>query len=510
MKGGTFLSKKGYDETKKKINEDYVFILTNNNSSLQKSYEKDTANEEEYELQYRAIICMLYFAEEIKTISVSSLVGFIFHVKSRNSYFKKLDIDGTTEIDVYDILLKCSIVTQETEPYNFEVFESETENKTVKKITDPILSIKNEANEQQSIYIKMLKTGFIIAPSVLDVSILKDKEQMETFFNILVHVLDKNEITQRHVENIIKKAEELNGSLSVMTCEYLNDSDTIYNLLYAATNQPLSREDIEESLLRIYAYILVTCLELYVYCGIIHDDLHLNNIMAKKDIFDKTQELKNRIYFIDYGYIVKIGDDFNTRFNRFFTWTDKGTYSLNWAEILFFTWENYLRTAMLFTKFYGWSSYDILAEEKYVNYTSDIFRNISFQKSLRIYFKKMFDEKYIHITGVTKVRTTKRWKAMKFHKKKYYYKEREQDIKEEKVLLNDFKDDVTTMIRGNVSIITKEQHIKNMQDDVARLEDQPIRKQEEMKGNPIATGGKSNLTRKRSKKHHKKTQRRRR
>ena len=490
MKGGTFLSKRNYAEMKRKINEDYVFILSNNNSSLQKSYEKDAANEEEYELQYRAIICMLYFAEEIKTITVSSLFGFIFHVKSRKSYFKKLDIDGTTEIDVYDILLKCSIVTQESEQYNFEVFESETEKKTVKKFTESILSIKNEANEQQSIYIKMLKTGFIIAPSVLDVSILKDKEQMETFFNILVHVLDKNEITQRYVENIIKKAEELNGSLSVMTCEYLNDSDTISNLSDAAiTNQALSKEDIEESLLRIYAYILLTCLELYVYCGIIHTDLHLDNIMAKKDIFDKTQELKNRIYFIDYGYIEKEGDDFNTRFNRFFTWTDKGTYSLNWTEILLFIWENYLKTTMLFSKFFGWTSYDILDEQEYIDYTSKIFVNRNFQKSFIYYFKKMFDEKYIHITGVTKVRTTKRWKAMKFHKKKYYYKEREQDIKEEKVLLNNFKDDVTTMIRGNVSIITKEQHIKNMQE---------------------ARGGKSNLTRKRSKKHHKKTQRRRR
>jgi hypothetical protein len=310
---------------------------------------------------------------------------------------------------------------------------------------------------------------------------------METFFNILVNVLDKNEITQRYVKNIIKKAEGLKGSLSVMTCEYLNDSDTISNLSNAATNQPLSRKDIEESLLRIYAYILVTCLELYVYCGIIHTDLHLDNIMAKKDIFDNTQELKNRIYLIDYGYIEKIGDDFNTRFNRFFTLTDKGTYSLDLDEILHFTCDKYHKNTMLFSKFYGWS-HNILDYEKYVNDTSDIFQNIIFQKYLIYYFKKMFDKKYIHI-GVTKVRTAKRLKEMKFHKKIYYYKEREQDIKEEKVLLNNFKDDVTTMIRGNVSIITKEQHITNMQK---------------------ARGGKSNLTRKRSKKHHKKTQRRRR
>ena len=510
MKGGAFLSKKGYDETKKKINEDYVFILNYDNSSLQKSYEKDAANEEEYELQYRAIICMLYFAEEIKTITVSSLYGFIFHVKSRNSYFKKLDIDGTTEIDVYDILLKCSIVTQKVKSYNFEVFESEPEF----KMTETILSIKNEANEQQSIYIKMLKTGYIITPSVLDVSILKDKEQMETFFNILVHALDKNEITQRHVENIIKKAEELNGSLSVMTCEYLNDSDTISNLLDdAITNQALSTQNIEESLLRIYAYILVTFLELYVYCGIIHFDLHLDNIMAKNDIFDKkkTQQLKNRIYFIDYGRTEKIEDDFNTRFKKFFTLTDKGILYINWNEVLSFTWENYMVTTMLFSKFYGWSSYDISVDKEYQNYTSNIFRNKSFQKNFWLYIENMFNSKYIEITSFTKVGTKKRWRAMKFHKKKNFdYKEREQYIKEEKVLLNDFKDDLTTMIRGNVSIITKEEDITNMQDDVARLEDQPIRKQEEMKGNPIATGGKSNLTRKRSKKHHKKTQRRRR
>ena len=183
MKGGTFLSKKGYDEMKTKIETDYESIISSG-PYIEKSYAhiRDKDEREEYELQYKAIICMLSHTTKIDYIYVESIFGIIFYIKSSKSYFKKLDTDGN-EVPVDDLLLKFSVITDSKIIYFLDVYDNDIQTR-VYKLTETTDDVKKEAEVQQSVYISMLKTGFVICPSVLDITILRDSSQIDIFFNL--------------------------------------------------------------------------------------------------------------------------------------------------------------------------------------------------------------------------------------------------------------------------------------------------------------------------------------
>lgn len=483
MKGGTFLSKKGYDEMKTKIERDYESIISSG-PYIEKSYEHitDKKEREEYELQYKAIICMLSHTTKIECITVSSVYGFIFHIKSSKSYFKKLDTDGTTEIEVYDILLKLSIVTDKEEDYTFEELK-ERENVSRYKKTQTINEIQKEAILQQYVYIKMMKTGFVISPSILDNTLLNDEEQIGIFFSLfLPETMDPK--TSTYIDNIKSKVEEKSGKLSIMTCEYLNESKTFLELLIIderLQDEEYNRKEKERktagpiitesklNLYLIYAYEISIILALYIFCGIIHRDLHLNNIMIQQSILQNSSELKNRVYLIDYGEIEDMNKkyNFNDRFKTFFT------YSNNSLQIDFDKINTWIQRETLL-----WDIHVNVLNDKFSSFNfsfDDVFKNEVFKRELTRYCNELFNTD--HIT-VHKKGTRKTWYKGKFYK--YLYEEKQKDLKTEKVLLNDFNDQVLSMIKGHVSIIGPTE------------------------------GGKSKRTRKRSKKHHKKTQRRRR
>ena len=483
MKGGSFLSKRDYAEMKTKIESDYESIISSG-PYIEKSYEHitDKKEREEYELQYKAIICMLSHTTKIECINVSSVYGFIFHIKSSKSYFKKLDTDGTTEIEVYDILLKLSIVTDKEEDYIFEEL-NERENVSRYKTTQTANEIQKEAIIQQSVYIKMMKTGFVICPSILDITLLNDEEQIGIFFSLfLPETMDPK--TSTYIDNIKSKVEEVSGKLSIMTCEYLNESKTFLELvniddkLQNEEYDRISQEGkasgpiITESKLNlylIYAYEISIILALYIFCGIIHRDLHLRNIMIQESILQNSYELKNRLYLIDYGGIEDMNKkhNFNDRFKTFFT------YSNNSLQIDFDKINTWIQNETLIS-----NEHRVTLMNSYTSFNfdfDDVFKNEVFKRELTRYCNELFNTH--HIT-VHRKGTRKTWYKGKFYK--YVYEEKKKDVKTEKVLLNDYNDQVLSMIKGHVSIIG------------------------------LTEGGKSNLTRKRSKKNHKKTQRRRR
>jgi hypothetical protein len=489
MKGGTFLSKRDYAEMETKIETDYESIISSG-PYIEKSYQHitDKKEREEYELQYKAIICMLSHTKQIECITVSSRYGFIFHIKSSKSYFKKLDTDGTTEIEVYDILLKLSIITDKEEDYIFEELK-ERENVSRDKNTQTISEILKEARTQQSVYIKMMKTGFVICPSILDITLLNDEEQIDIFFSLfLPETMDPK--TSTYIDNIKSKVKEVSGKLSIMTCEYLNESKTFFEL--ANIDEKLQDEEyvrIEQqhsesgdsgpiitksklNLYLIYAYEISIVLALYIFCGIIHKDLHLGNIMIQENILQNSSELKNRVYLIDYGEIEDMNTkhNFNDRFKTFFEYSNKSLQ-------------------IYFDKINMWIKRETRLSEIHVNvlkdkFTSfnfnfdDVLKNEVFKRELTRYCNELFSLEHIDI-NIQKKRTRRRFLELKIHKKIQSYSEKQKDVKTEKVLLNDFNNEVLSMVRGNVSFVPGQ-----------------------------TEGGKR--TQRRSKKHHKKTQRRKR
>ena len=453
MKGGTFLSKKGYDEMKTKIETDYESIISSG-PYIEKSYAhiRDKDEREEYELQYKAIICMLSHTTKIDYIYVESIFGIIFYIKSSKSYFKKLDTDGN-EVPVDDLLLKFSVITDSKIIYFLDVYDNDIQTR-VYKLTETTDDVKKEAEVQQSVYISMLKTGFVICPSVLDITILRDSSQIDIFFNLFKSkTMDTR--TSACITEIKDKVKKTSGELSIMTCEYLSESKTFYKI-----------DDKENDIQTVYficAYIISIILALYIYRGIIHKDLKASNIMIPKITTANMKNLKNRIYLIDYGLV----DDrtsvisFNDRFKAFFGFSEEGLI-IDFVEIQ--TWL-YNETTFLASIYTLLSFYDSTPFK--------MFENVTFKDELTRYCNELFNTHHIN---VHRKGTRKTWKKGKFYK--YLYEEKQTDVKTEKVLLNDFNDQVLSMIKGDVSIIGPTE------------------------------GGKSNLTRKRSKKHHKKTQRR--
>jgi hypothetical protein len=299
-------------------------------------------NEPIQDIYFDAIISMIANAEEVECISIESLSGFIFRIKSSKSYFKRMV--GDNEEDVYDLILKIAIISKKPFVYTTGILYGPT------KSTITPNTFYNEAITQQKIYNLSSVTSYQMCPSVLDVSVFKSQNTKNTLIQLLTKIFSiETDDEEKHEEDYTKEEIILNTiskrgyTLSMITMEYAKDFQTLDDFYVVEYDDLIKTDSGVNRLYEIYGYIYSLKLSLYILTGIIHSDLHIENIMIHKNI-KKEKSVKNKIYMIDFEKVmntnmedlneenVTIDTTLNERYLEFFESTTSSDIDYNAAK----------------------------------------------------------------------------------------------------------------------------------------------------------------------------------
>lgn len=174
----------------RQLDADLIELKNNGYNILEKI--KTNGNSEVNDIYFKAVICMLGNLTEIRCISINTYSGFIFYIKSSKSYFKKKV--GSKEEDVYDLLLKFSIVGKLNNKYTYAGYD--------KEYVVPE-RVNNECQIQQMVYNINSITKYKICPSVLDASTFNSNDAINAVITLLQSI-DANEAST-NVLNTLKK-----------------------------------------------------------------------------------------------------------------------------------------------------------------------------------------------------------------------------------------------------------------------------------------------------------------
>jgi serine/threonine protein kinase len=273
----------------------------------------------------KAFTYMIQNATEIKCISYNSLAGYIFIIKiaPNDAVFLNLDSDKKYTIPVTNVLVKFALITPNKMNYA-NAIDNENKITTIKQ------DFEKEKNIQLDIYKKTLESNNIpICPSIIYYDVIPNKPDSEilTIFNNKIkekteyaRKMDTNNskdphistnlremiITQKVIEEILKYKNKLSiVEVGIIGMEYANGYTTFDNYLDNIKKDQRHIKGIYNSLecgkhCICIANIIINIIRLFISTGIIHMDLHVNNIMVN------LEEQKSLL--IDFGFYKKIVD----------------------------------------------------------------------------------------------------------------------------------------------------------------------------------------------------------
>jgi len=250
-----------------------------------------TTNTEKYA---KAFTYMIQNASEIKCISYRSLVGYIFIIKiePNDAVFLNLDSANKYTIPVTNILVKFALITPTKKEYADGT-----------KITINNEDFEKEKNIQLDIYRKTIQRNTPICPSIIYYDVIPNTANSEllTIFSNKREV--KNSKTQMITRDILFYKNNKSVNVGIIGMEYANGYTTFNNYLDDITRDQTiriynSRECGDNC--RCIANIIINIIRLFISTGIIHMDLHTNNIMVNVN--------ENKSLLIDFGFYNKLID----------------------------------------------------------------------------------------------------------------------------------------------------------------------------------------------------------
>jgi hypothetical protein len=393
--GGTYIKKADYLTHFKQLNADLEILKKKGIRLLEKQHTDE--NEPIHDIYFNAIMSMIANAEDIKCISMESLSGFIFHVKSSKSYFKRMV--GDHEEDVYELILKMSILSKKPFFYSTGIMYGPS------KLSIQPNVFYNEAMTQQKIYNLSSITSYQICPSLLDVSVFKTKKTKDTLIKLLKNIVrsenanedanedeDEDEDEYTDIEKILNNISKRGYTFSMMTMEYAKDFQTLDDFYVVEYEELIKTDAGKDRLYEIYGYIYSLKLGLYILTGIIHIDLHIENIMIHKNI-KKEKSVKNKIYMIDFEKVVNTDIEFlsdknvtidttlNERYLEFFESTMNPHIDYNAAKEFLEKYYKHLDEPAyhghgIFSQDYF---YHPIFKKYFIHYLKDMLRNIRYE-----------------------------------------------------------------------------------------------------------------------------------
>jgi len=271
-----------------------------------------------------AFTYMIKNATEIKCISYNSLAGYIFIIKIEpdDAVFLNLDSDNKYTIPVTNILVKFALITP-TKLHYANAIDKTDKSTMIKQ------DFEKEKNIQLDIYKKTLESNNIpICPSIIYYDVIPNKPDSELLticYNKIIeknkyaeemynnskepHILtnlDEMDITQKVIEEILEyKNRSSKVEVGIIGMEYANGYTTFDSYLYNITKDQRHIKGIYDSIkcdmhCKCIANIIINIIRLFISNGIIHMDLHVNNIMVNVE--------QHKSLLIDFGLYNKLID----------------------------------------------------------------------------------------------------------------------------------------------------------------------------------------------------------
>jgi hypothetical protein len=278
--------------------------------------------------RFRLVFDMINQKEsEIKCVSYSSLNGFIFSVggedvtASFKSITKGVGRDEQTGLE--KILMKLVVISDKKEKLdNIEIsgdgkilklndtviceeveegiVENEGKGKPQIKVKQSIIEseFEKETKAQIDIFRKTWAFGKLpLCPSVLSYAVI-DNVRSRIFMDMLLDKVGHVESIENSILRYLNK--QLKGSgrrIGILCMEYKEKFQT-----YAEYAESKSQNEIEnrETNAR---YILAKMIILLLECGIVHCDLHMNNVLIKPDCYETERTTGGNLDKICYEMI---------------------------------------------------------------------------------------------------------------------------------------------------------------------------------------------------------------
>lgn len=272
---------------------------------------------------------------EIKCVSYSSLNGFIFSVggegvtasfksitkgegKPEQSGLKKILMklvvisDKKEKLDNIEISKDGKILNKGDKERGEEFEESVIENKPKenKPTGKPQIKVKqsiteDEFKEETETQIDIFKKTWVfgnlpLCPSVLSYAVI-DNVRSRIFMDMLLDKVGDVENIERSILRYLKKQLQDNEGrrIGILCMEYKEKFQTYAEYIKESNTQKMTTDA---------RYILAKMIILLLECGIVHCDLHMNNVLIKPDCKETSVEgpLDKVCYeMIDFGRIEK-------------------------------------------------------------------------------------------------------------------------------------------------------------------------------------------------------------
>lgn len=257
---------------------------------------------------------------KITCCSYSSLKGFVFklHIDKPTldncdtEFFGMNDSNTSFNLPVDTLIVKMAIIKNESAQLtdylavNGESFE---------KASETLDSFKNEANIQSTIYKKTLSnssgmSGDPVCPAMADFSLLEPYTAVKFLDAVKIKCVADAEATNMikymnsYLRNFLGFTIGKKYYLGVITMEMASG----YDSFYAVSDKIIESDRMNDSLkrtelMKLHNSAIVKIIRLYNEAGIVHCDLHGNNVMVKKNA-DGTY----KVYIIDFGLYVDVND----------------------------------------------------------------------------------------------------------------------------------------------------------------------------------------------------------
>ena len=265
---------------------------------IDKDQFKGTNETEKYA---QAFTYMIKNAKEIKCISYDSLAGYIFTIEINEQHvvFLGLNDQNVFDVPVTKLLVKIVLISHKRTSYI-----SNIETKKKPKIATTKELFEKEKQIQLDIYDKTLKSNNIpISPSIIYYDVITSKTNrnvLNIFYNKIIKQGKDAKISLKALEDIMYYKRDKLFHVGVIGMEYANGYNTFNNYL-KKISETLDYNSKECDMhCRCIANIIINIIRLFISTGVIHMDLHVNNIMVNVE--------QNKSLLIDFGFYKKIID----------------------------------------------------------------------------------------------------------------------------------------------------------------------------------------------------------
>ena len=261
----------------------------------------------------KAFTYMIQNAKEIKCISYDSLAGYIFTIEINEQHvvFLGLNDQNVFDVPVTKLLVKIVLISHKRTSYISNIGKNIGISGKKNKITITEEDFEKEKQIQLDIYDKTLKSNNIpISPSIIYYDVIQSKKNsdfLNIFYNKITEKYESTNSTENKISKIVideiikyKEHKSSNFDVGVIGMEYANGYNTFNNYL-KKISETLDYNSKECDMhCRCIANIIINIIRLFISTGVIHMDLHVNNIMVNVE--------QNKSLLIDFGFYKKIID----------------------------------------------------------------------------------------------------------------------------------------------------------------------------------------------------------